>query len=149
MEGAQAIDPKRLKWMYEAGENRAKQRKMEETGKSGGDARQRRENGIAERAERGYNEKNSKAKFDYLDKQLGSLKNKVKVKQYHSVESVNNWWKEVMKYDKPPYKPRTVVQEIELIEDTTFVRIYDGIVSGQYGGWLMKADDIEGLTRND
>ena len=131
MEGAQAIDPKRLKWMYEAGENRAKQRKMEETGKSGGDARQRRENGIAERAE------------------MGSLKNKVKVKQYHSIESVNNWWKKVMKYDKPPYKPRTVVQEIELIEDTTFVRIYDGIVSGQYGGWLMKADDIEGLTRND
>lgn len=77
------------------------------------------------------------------------MKNKVKVKQYHSIESVNNWWKEVMKYDKLPYKPRTVVQEIELIEDTTFVRIYDGIVSGQYGGWLMKADDIEGLTRND
>ena len=39
VEGAQVIDPKRLKWMYEAGENRAKQRKMEETGKSREEAR--------------------------------------------------------------------------------------------------------------
>ena len=145
VEGAQAIDPKRLKWMYEAGENRAKQRKMEETGKSGGDARQRRENGIAERAERGYNEKNSKAKFDYLDKQLGSLKGKVQINQYNSAESVNKWWVE-HDYDKPPYTPKTVVQDITLKNDLTFVRVYDGENSTLKGGWVMRAEDIKGLT---
>lgn len=88
----------------------------------------------------------SKTGYDYLDDQLGSLKSKSEVKQYHSAESVNDWWRDVMKYDNPPYSPKTVVQEIELIEDTTFVRVYDGNVSGQYGGWLMKSEDIAGLS---
>jgi hypothetical protein len=63
-----------------------------------------------------------------------------------SAEETNNWWKEVMNYDNPPYKPGTIVNEIELSEKTTFVRVYDGETSGMYGGWVMKAEDIEGLT---
>lgn len=51
-----------------------------------------------------------------------------------------------MNYDNPPYKPGTIVNEIELSEKTTFVRVYDGETSGMYGGWVMKAEDIEGLT---
>ncbi len=49
---------------------------------------------------------------------------------------------------KPPYKPGTIVKEIELTENTTFVRVYDNMPdgSGMYGGWVMKAEDIEGLT---
>ena len=83
--------------------------------------------------------------YDYLDAQLGSLKDKVEVKQYHSAESVNEWWKK-QGYNNPPYTEKTVVQEIILKEDTTFVRVYDGEVSGMYGGWVMNADDIRGLT---
>ena len=61
-------------------------------------------------------------------------------------EEVNKWWKEVMKYDNPPYKPGTIVKEIELTDKTTFVRVYDREKSGMYGGWVMKAEDIKGLT---
>lgn len=51
-----------------------------------------------------------------------------------------------MGYSNPPYKPRTMVDEIELKENITFVRVYDGEVSGMYGDWVMKAEDIKGLT---
>lgn len=61
-------------------------------------------------------------------------------------EDVNNWWKEEMGYSEPPYKPGTNTHEIELMEKTTFVRVYDGENSGMYGGWLMKAEDIKSLT---
>lgn len=48
----------------------------------------------------------------------------------------------------PPYKPGTDVREIVLQEDTTFVRVYDNRPdgSGMYGSWIMRAEDIEGLT---
>ena len=83
--------------------------------------------------------------YDYLDDQLGSLKDKVEVKGYHSSESVNEWWAS-KGYDNPPYTEKTVVQEIKLKEDTIFVRVYDGENSGLYGGWVMKVEDIKGLT---
>lgn len=51
-----------------------------------------------------------------------------------------------MRYSNLPYKPRTMVDEIELKENIIFVRVYDGEVSGMYGGWVMKAADIKGLT---
>ncbi len=63
-----------------------------------------------------------------------------------SAEEVNNWWRVEMGYDHPPYKLGTTVNEIKLSHDTMFVRVYDGDISGQFGGWLMKADDIRGLT---
>jgi hypothetical protein len=83
--------------------------------------------------------------LDYLDNQLGSMKNNVKVNKYESAESVNNWWKK-QGYSQPPYTPKTVVQEITLLEDTKFVRVYDGVESGLYGGWIMRAEDVKGLT---
>lgn|GEM_PF-2528206 len=63
-----------------------------------------------------------------------------------SAIDVNKWWKEEMGYDEPPYKPGTITQEIELSENTTFVRVYDGENSGMYGGWFIKGEDIKGLT---
>ena len=63
-----------------------------------------------------------------------------------SADDVNNWWKIEMGYDNPPYKPGTTVNEIKLTQKTTFVRVYDGEISGQFGGWVMKAKDIQGLT---
>ena len=52
-----------------------------------------------------------------------------------SAEEVNNWWRVEMGYDHPPYKLGTTVNEIKLSHDTMFVRVYDGDISGQFGGW--------------
>ncbi|WP_430885868.1 hypothetical protein [Fusibacter sp. JL216-2] len=51
-----------------------------------------------------------------------------------------------MGYTEAPYKPGTVVNTIELTEQSTFVRVYDGVNSQQAGGWVMRAKDIAGLT---
>ena len=83
--------------------------------------------------------------YEYLDTQLGNLKDKVKLNQYQSAESVNDWWAN-NGYDRPPYTPKTVVQDIILDCDTIFVRVYDGNISGLRGGWVMCAEDIKGLT---
>ena len=83
--------------------------------------------------------------YEYLDTQLGNLKDKVKLNQYQSAESVNDLWAN-NGYDRPPYTPKTVVQDITLDCDTIFVRVYDGNISGLRGGWVMCAEDIKGLT---
>jgi len=61
-------------------------------------------------------------------------------------DATNKWWQEEMGYENPPYLPKSKVQHIELKEDTKFCRVYDGENSGMYGGWVMKASDLEGLT---
>ena len=66
-----------------------------------------------------------------------------------TAEETNQWFIDNVKPDyKPPYKPGTLVKEIELIENTTFVRVHDNMPdgSGMYGSWVMRAYDIEGLT---
>ena len=66
-----------------------------------------------------------------------------------TAEETNQWFIDNVKPDyKPPYKPGTLVKEIELIENTSFVRVYDNMPdgSGMYGSWVMRAYDIEGLT---
>lgn len=66
-----------------------------------------------------------------------------------TAEETNQWFIDNVKPDyKPPYKLGTIVKEIELTENTTFVRVYDNMPdgSGMYGSWVMKAEDIEGLT---
>ena len=48
-----------------------------------------------------------------------------------------------------PYKPGTQTSTIELTQKTKtgeYVRVYDNVNSNQAGGWVMKADDIKGLT---
>ena len=47
---------------------------------------------------------------------------------------------------EPPYKPRTSVMEIQLTENATYVRVYDKVNSRMQGGWVMKAEDVAGLT---
>jgi hypothetical protein len=49
-------------------------------------------------------------------------------------------------YTEAPYKPGTKVNTIELTEDTKFVRVYDGVNSQQQGGWIIRTEDIQGLT---
>ena len=75
-----------------------------------------------------------------------TLADNINVVQTVQADEVNTWWKTEMGYDNPPYKPGTSVDIISLKRETTFVRVYDGEVSGQFGGWLMNLDDIKGLT---
>lgn len=66
-----------------------------------------------------------------------------------SAEEANQWFADNVNPDYiPPYKPETIVKEIELTEKTTFVRVYDNMPGGSsmYGSWMMQADDIFGLT---
>ena len=49
-------------------------------------------------------------------------------------------------YSQSPYTPNTKVDTIQLTESTQYVRVYDGVNSQQAGGWLMRAEDIAGLT---
>lgn len=62
-----------------------------------------------------------------------------------SADDVNAIFKETLGYE-PPYKPGTTVREIQLTKRTTFVRVYDKINSRMQGGWVIKAEDIAGLT---
>ena len=75
-----------------------------------------------------------------------TLADNINVVQTVQADEVNTWWKTEMGYANPPYKPGTSVDIISLKRETTFVRVYDGEVSGQFGGWLMNLDDIKGLT---
>ena len=50
---------------------------------------------------------------------------------------------------EPPYKPGTQTNVVEVTKTTKageYVRVYDNTNSTQAGGWVMKADDIKGLT---
>ncbi len=81
-------------------------------------------------------------------KQAGNeykIEGKYKIVGEQTTEESNNFWKSVG-YSDPPYKPNQKAQIIELTKDTKFVRTYDGKNSGMYGSWVMKYDDIKGLT---
>jgi hypothetical protein len=71
---------------------------------------------------------------------------KVKNIVVKNADKVNEWWKTVRGYTNPPYTPDTIVLEVQLKESTTFVRVYDDVNLYQKGGWIMKKEDILGLT---
>ncbi|MCX7920512.1 MAG: fibronectin type III domain-containing protein [Clostridia bacterium] len=79
-----------------------------------------------------------------ISKFLNDLKAKNAVTK--TADEVNEWWRTVKGYTNPPYTPGTNVLEFELEEITTFVRVYDNVNSFQKGGWIMKKEDIVGLT---
>ena len=68
-----------------------------------------------------------------------------KILNTSSAEDVNKIFKDTMGYE-PPYKSGTSVTEIQLTENATYVRVYDKVNSRMQGGWVMKAEDIAGLT---
>ncbi len=81
-------------------------------------------------------------------KQAGNeynIEGKYKIVGEQTTEESNNYWKSIG-YTDAPYKPNQKAQIIELTKDTKFVRTYDGENSGMYGSWIMKYDDIKGLT---
>ena len=66
-----------------------------------------------------------------------------------TAENANNWFTEhVGSSYRPPYRPGSLVREILITEDTTFIRVYDNLPggSGQRGSWIMRGEDIEGLS---
>ena len=73
-------------------------------------------------------------------------KNEYTVVNVSTAEEANTWQKTQKNYKNPPYKPNTEVLHIKLTSKTKFVRVYDGDKSKMYGGWIMKADEIQGLT---
>lgn len=62
-----------------------------------------------------------------------------------TTEEANKFWAS-KGYDSEPYKNGQKAQIIELTEPAKFVRTYDGKNSFKAGGWVMKYDDIKGLT---
>ena len=76
---------------------------------------------------------------------FGKVVSSQKILGQHSSKKVNDSFKKLYNYD-PPYKTKTKVSVYELKETTNFVRVYDGENSRMKGSWLMKAEDIVGLT---
>lgn len=62
-----------------------------------------------------------------------------------TAEQINEFWR-LQGYTNPPYMVNSVVKEFTLAETTQFVRVYDNSTSFMRGGWVMKADDVTGLT---
>lgn len=60
-------------------------------------------------------------------------------------EEPNKLWK-IVGYYNSPYLPNSDVEQIYLKKDTTFVRAFDDKTSKMRGNWLMKKDDIVGLS---
>ena len=62
-----------------------------------------------------------------------------------TAEEINDWWNE-KGYNNPPYKPGTTVHDVVLNKDVSFVRVYDNEFSSLKGGWIMRPEDIKGLS---
>ncbi|GEM_PF-479547 len=68
-----------------------------------------------------------------------------KNKKELTAEEVNQWWFDEAGYS-PPYKEETPVYEITLTEKTKFVRVYREDKGNRVRSWIMKEEQIEGLT---
>jgi len=65
-------------------------------------------------------------------------------------KQANQWFTDnVDENYRPPYAPGTKVDEIELTSKRKFVRVYDDEESHMAGQWLMKAEDVEGLSAEE
>ena len=102
--------------------------------------------------ENAFQAKNTKAvnSFELSKKQQAALDDISKISQkgdivkIESAEKVNSEFKTNSNY-KPPYQPGTKTITVKLKENTKFVRVYRE--SGKLtGGWVMEAEQIEGLT---
>lgn len=58
---------------------------------------------------------------------------------------VNTLLSETQNLD-PPYKPMTVVSELEITGPEHFVRVYDATNSQMAGNWIMRYSEVAGLT---
>ena len=65
------------------------------------------------------------------------------IKVYDAAQ-VNQWWLQ-KGYTEEPYRDDAPVVEAELEADYIFGRVYDGDVSGKYGGWLLQNSALDAL----
>ena len=90
--------------------------------------------------------------FDGIDKDAAFPSTRYETVRTYSAEETNNWFIENVKADyEPPYTPNTTVEEIRLITADKFVRVYDKTPDGSnmYGSWVMRLEDIKGLTAHE
>lgn len=73
------------------------------------------------------------------------VEGKYKVVNDMPTEEANMFWAS-RGYQDAPYKDGQIADIIQLTEPTKFVRTYDGVNSGKAGSWVMKYDDIKGLS---
>ena len=74
-----------------------------------------------------------------------NIKGKYKVIGELPTKEVNATWAS-RGYTDAPYKPNEKAQIIELTDKAKFVRTYDNKNSFKAGGWVMKYEDIKGLS---
>ena len=74
-----------------------------------------------------------------------NIKGKYKVIGELPTKEVNATWAS-RGYTDSPYKPNEKAQIIELTDTAKFVRTYDNKNSFKAGGWVMKYEDIKGLS---
>lgn len=63
-------------------------------------------------------------------------------------DDINRSYLQVHSTHQPPYWPGTQVYQVRLTQQTNFVRVYGG-GSKQAGQWIMRANDIVGLTAEE
>ena len=73
------------------------------------------------------------------------IEGKYRVVNDMTSEEANMFWL-ARGYVDAPYKEGLTADIIQLKEDARFVRTYDGENSGKAGSWVMKYEDIKGLT---
>jgi len=73
------------------------------------------------------------------------IEGKYRVVNDMPTEEANMFWS-TQGYKDMPYKEGQIADIIQLTEDARFVRTYDGKSSGKAGSWVMRYEDIEGLT---
>ncbi len=85
-------------------------------------------------------------KFKTRIQEVRSICRENQVIGYQSAEESNIWLKENLHCEKPPYKQGTKTTIIKLSKDTEFVRVYTKGLTSPQGQWIMKFEEIEGLT---
>lgn len=73
------------------------------------------------------------------------IEGKYRVVNDMPTEEANMFWA-TKGYTDMPYKEGQIADIIQLTENARFVRTYDGKNSGKAGSWVMKYEDIKGLT---
>lgn len=66
----------------------------------------------------------------------------------HDAAEINQWWLQ-KGYTEEPYRDDAPVVEAELEADYVFGRVYDGEVSGKFGGWLLQNSALNALQPDE
>ena len=107
-----------------------------------------RDGDIAFPNQKSYNEENKTKTAGNSDDGQSPEKTSYQIVKEIKAAEVNQVFKETFGYEAP-YAPNTHVSQIQLSYAKKFVRVYDGVHSRMYGGWLMDADAVIGLNAEE